>query len=266
MESRPESANHEPGRRRPPVSAGTWAWSLLLVGVFVAVVTPVLSARSYGAVVTWPAMATSFSATCLAFLVALAWDRRQRNVADQKEIAAEAKREEGERSGEQDRRVLEAKRRFAAIALELARIEASLRRTSAEQQRFKYFFPDLPTGSWNASSGRLGLIVANYSLIADLSTFYGQVEELRWRLRFKAYAGVDETAVGPLVDALARELLRDVGQLRSDVAKQLANPDVEPILLESAPPGLVGRRQQTDTIRITDLVPEAPAAGAPPLS
>lgn len=264
MEGAPKPGTEEPAPQRRAIFAGAWAWSLLLAGICIAVATPILSARSYGAVVTWPALATSFSSTCLAFLVALAWDRRQRTVADHKEAAAEAAREEAERRSEQDRRLLEAKRRFSAIALELERIEASLRRTVAEQQRFKYFFPDLPTGSWNASSGPLGLIVANYGLMADLSTFYGQVDEMRWRLRFKAYSGVDDARVGPLVDALARELLADAAQLRAEVAKQLAKPDVEPILLETAGATLVGRRQQTDTIRITDLVPETPAAGGPP--
>lgn len=249
---------------RPTTWEGAWAWALLLVGICVAVVTPIASARSYGADLTWPALATSFSSTCLAFLVALGWDRRQRSAADAKEAAAETNRKAAERRSEQDHRTLEAKRRFAAIALELERIEASLRRTVAEQHRFKYFFPDLPTGSWSASSARLGLIVANYALIADLSTFYGQVDEMRWRLRFKAYTGVDDVRVGPLVDALAKELLADVAELRTEVANQIAKPDVEPVLLESGRTGLVGRRQLTETIRISDLVPDPPAAAVPP--
>jgi hypothetical protein len=227
-------------------------------------VTPIASAHSYGANLTWPALATSFSSTCLAFLVALAWDRRQRSVADSKAAVAEVNREVAGRRAEQDRRTLEAKRRFSAIGLELERIDASLQRTVEEQHRFKYFFPDLPTGSWNASTARLGLIVANYGLMADLSTFYGQVEEMRWRLRFKANSGVDEVTVGPMVDALAKKLLSDVGELRVEVASQVARPDVEPVLLESRRIGLVGRRQLTETIRISDLVPAAPPADDPP--
>lgn len=264
MEDTPEPATEDSRPWRPSPSEGAWAWALLLIGICVAVITPIASAQSYGAALTWPALATSFSSTCLAFLVALGWDRRQRSVADAKEAAAEANREAAERQSEQGRRTLEAKRRFSAIALELERIDASLRRTVAEQHRFKYFFPDLPTGSWNASSARLGFIVANYALMADLSTFYGQVEEMRWRLRFKAYSGVDDVRMRPLVDALAKELLGDVGELRAEVAKQLAKPDVEPVLVESSRTGLVGRRQLTETIRISDLVPGTPAMGDPP--
>jgi hypothetical protein len=253
--STPQPNGGQRDRRRLALSETAWAWTLLLVGILVAVVTPILAARSYGAGLTWPALATSFSSTCLAFLVALAWDRHQRSIADRREAAAQASREDAERRAEQDRRVLEATRRFAAIAVELERIEASLRRTVAEQHQFKYFFPDLPTGSWGASGGPLGLIVANYGLMADLSTFYGQVDDLRWRLRFKAYEGVDDTKLAPLVDALARELLDAVAELRMEVAKQRSEPDVEPVILEESVARLAARRQLTETIRISDLLP-----------
>lgn len=257
----PERAAEE--RSEPPARYGWWPWALLLVGIGVAVTTPFVSASSYGASLTWPALATSFSSTCLAFLVALAWDRRQRAVGDRNEAAAEERRHVAERRAAHERRLLEARRRFAAIALELERIEASLRRTVAEQHRYKYFFPDLPTGSWNASSEPLGMIVANYALMADLATFYGQVEEVRWRLRFKAHAGVDEVEVSPLVDGLARALLADVVELRRDVARQREEPEVEPILVEPDPDRTVGRRQLTETIRVLDLSSPAPAGREP---
>ena len=261
VDAAPERAAEE--RSESSLRYDWWPWALLLAGVGVAVSTPFVVARSYGADLTWPALATSFSSTCLAFLVALAWDRRQRSVADRKEDAAEARREEAELRAALDRRKLEATRRFAAIAIELERIESSLRRTVAEQHRYKYFFPDLPTGSWNASNEPLGRIVANYGLMADLSTFYGQVEEMRWRLRFKAAAGVDDAEVSPIVDGLARSLLADVGELRAEVAKQRERPEVESVLVEPEPGRPAGRRQLTETIRVLDLAPTAPAAREP---
>lgn len=229
-----------------------WAWLLLILGIGVAVASPFLSASVYGASLTWPALVTSFSSTLLAFIVALAWDRRQRAVADRKEAVMEAQREAVELRVASDRRQLEARRRFAALELELARVEASLRRTADEGHKFKYFFPDLPSGSWAASSSHLGMIVANYTLMADLSTFYGQVEELRWRLRFKASNDVEANEVSPLVSALAREMLRDVSHLRDAVARQVEEPEVEPVLAPTAS-GLVSRRQPTETIRVIDL-------------
>jgi hypothetical protein len=245
------------------VRSDAWVWALLVGGIAVAVCTPFVSAAAYGGEVTWPSMATSFSSTFLAFLVALAWDRRQRQIAVLREDAALAQRAAEERRAEIERRESEARRRFAALELELERVEASLRRTVEEAHRYRYFFPDLPTGSWRASNSQLAFIVGNYALMADLSTFYGQVEEMRWRLRFKASSGVDGDEVTPLVMALARELLGDVSHLRAAVAQQVRQPEVEPVL-EPPSSALAGRRQLTETIRVVDLAAGVPTAGDPP--
>jgi hypothetical protein len=197
-----------------------WPFGLLILVILVALVTPVLSAVFYGATATWPSMATNFAATSVAFLVALAWDRRQRALVELREAAAERRRQEDDLAAEQERRETEARRRFAAIALELERLQASVQRSVDEQQRYKYFFPDLPSGSWEAGRGPLGMIIANYGLMADLSTFYGHVNELQWRLRFKAQVGVDDAAVNPIIDALATQMLSDVTVLLGQVRKQ----------------------------------------------
>ena len=92
------------------------------------------------------------------------------------------------------------------------------------------------------------MIISNYGLMADLSTFYGQVSELRWRLRFKAEPGVDEAAVSPIIDVLARQMLSDVETLIDQVRKQVLRPDIA--LVADASGGLVvGRRQPTGSIR-----------------
>jgi hypothetical protein len=229
-----------------------WLFGLLILVVVVAVVTPILTAAAYSAENTWTGMATNFSATSLAFLIALAWDRRQRAEAELQEHEAERRREEAARAREQERRELEAKRRFSAIALELERIQASLQRTVTEQSRYRYFFPDLPSGSWRAGSGPLGVILSNYGLMADLSTFYGHVDELQWRLRFKAQAGVDDAAVSPIIDALATQMLNDASVLLTQVRRQVERPDVQPLTDDSG--GLVvARRQATSAIRVVDI-------------
>ena len=233
-----------------------WPLGLLLIVILIAVVAPVVSAIFYGGASTWASLATNFAATAIAFLVALAWDRRQRAVAELREAEVEKRREEARGAREQERRETEAKRRFSAIALELERIQASLQRTVEEQQRYRYFFPDLPSGSWTAGGGPLGMIISNYGLMADLSTFYGHVGELQWRLRFKAQAGVDDAAVSPLIDALASQMLKDAAVLLAHVRRQIANPDVQPVSDDSG--GLVvARRQLTSAIRSVDFRSEA---------
>jgi hypothetical protein len=229
-----------------------WPFGLLVVVVAVSVVTPILTATFYGGPNTWTSLATGFSATVLAFLIALAWDRRQRELAELREAEAERRRGEEARLAEQERRETEARRRFSAIGLELERLQESLRRTVDEQHAYKYFFPDLPSGSWTAGSGALGMIISNYGLMADLATFYGHVDELRWRLRFKAQGDVDQAQVSPIISALATQMLSDVAVLLSQVRRQIAGPDVKPLLDDSG--GLVvARRQLTGAIRSVDF-------------
>jgi len=255
--------------RRPPrldFWFDRWPFGLLIFVVLVSVVAPFVTAAVWGAANTWTSLATGFSATMLAFLIALAWDRRQRAFAEFQEQEAERRREELMRAREQERRETEARRRFSAIALELERLQASLERTVHEQGRYRYFFPDLPSGSWLAGSGPLGMIISNYGLMADLSTFYGHVAELQWRLRFKAQTGVDDAAVNPIIDALATEMLRDVAVLIAHVRRQVEQPDVQPIAGDLGG-HLVARRQRTGAIRSTDFRTEVEAetspAGAP---
>jgi len=229
-----------------------WPFGLLVVVVLIAIVTPIATARIYSGADTWTGMATNFSATSLAFLIALAWDRRQRAFAELQEAEAERRREEAVRTREQERRETEAQRRFSAIALELERLQASLQRTVDEQQRYKYFFPDLPSGSWQAGSGPLGVIISNHGLMADLATFYGHVLELQWRLRFKAQPAVDEAAVSPIIAALATQMLNDVSVLLSHVRRQVSQPDVTPLVDDSGG-HVVARRQMTGAIRAIDF-------------
>jgi hypothetical protein len=229
-----------------------WPFGLLVLVVVISVVTPFVTSAVWSPAETWTGLATGFSATMLAFLIALAWDRRQRAYAEIQEREAELRREEAVRALEQERRETEAKRRFAAIALELERLHASLERTVREQGRYRYFFPDLPSGSWLAGSGPLGMIISDYGLMADLSTFYGHVAELQWRLRFKAQAGVDEGAVSPIIDALATEMLRDAAVLLAQVRRQVERPDVQPVT-DGGGGYVVARRQRTGAIRSIDF-------------
>jgi hypothetical protein len=227
----------------------------LLVGsLLAALIAPAIGADFYPGNAIWPLVITGYSGASLAFLTALAWDRHSRLEADVRQHAADERRQEERLREEQEQRVVEAKRRFSALELELERLHASIDRTKREQHRFKHFFPDLPTGTWETAKGPLTVIVSDYELMADLSTFYGHVEELRWRLRFKAAAGTDEAIVAPLIDTFVGQMADAVDALLGHVREQVENPQVEHIV--GAPEtqrepaqAVVRKRQFTGAIR-----------------
>jgi hypothetical protein len=227
---------------------------LLMLALLAAVVTPFVGAELYTGEIMWPLEIAGFSGAALAFVAALAWDRHSRLQDDVRQRESDQQRAAERLQQEQERRVIEAQRRFGALELELLRLKASIDRTQREQHSYKHFFPDLPTGSWQAASGPLGVIVSDYELMADLSTFYGHVDELRWRLRFKAQASTDETMVNSMIDTLVGQMAEAVDTLIEQVREQVANPHVEQIV--GAAPArrtpterVVRRRQFTGAIR-----------------
>jgi len=180
--------------------------------------------------VVWQLELCGYSGAALAFLTALAWDRHSRLQEEGRQAEAERRRTTQRLEQEQERRTIEARRRFGALELELLRLKTSIDRTKREQHSYKHFFPDLPTGSWLAASGPLGVIVADYELMADLSTFYGHVEELRWRLRFKAQSDTDESQINSMIDTLVSQMAEAVDVLLEQVREQVARPTVEQIV------------------------------------
>jgi hypothetical protein len=227
---------------------------LLVASLLAALVAPAIAAIFYPGSDIWPLVITAYSGASLAFLTALAWDRHSRMEADARQHRAEERRQEERLREEQERREVEAKRRFSALELELLRLKESIDRTKREQQAYKYFFPDLPTGTWESANGPLALIVSDYELMADLSTFYGHVEELRWRLRFKAETSTDEAVVSPLIDTFVGQMVEAVNVLLGHVREQVDNPQVEHIV--GAPEthrtqthAVVRKRQFTGAIR-----------------
>jgi hypothetical protein len=224
----------------------------LIVTLLAAILLPILGAHWYTGEIMWPLVIGGYAGAALAFTTALFWDRHSRLQDEVRQAEAERQRVVERLREEQERRVVEARRRFGALELELARLKASIDRAKREQHLYKHFFPDLPTGSWAAASGPLGVIVSDYELIADLATFYGHVEELRWRLRFKADAAVDEESVNPIIATFVDQMADAVDILLEQVRAQIANPQVEQIV--GAPQGprptrVTRTRQFTGAIR-----------------
>jgi len=235
-------------------STASRPFEVLILSLLAAIIAPIIAAFFYTGEIIWPLVICGYSGAALAFLTALAWDRHSRLQEEARQAEAERRRTEERLAQEQERRVIEAKRRFGALELELLRLKASIDRTAREQQRYKHFFPDLPTGSWQAASGPLGLIVSDYELMADLATFYGHVEELRWRLRFKAESSTDEAMVNSMIDTFVAQMADAIDTLLEQVREQIRNPYVEQIVgapqTQRAPmPGVSRRRQFTGAIR-----------------
>jgi hypothetical protein len=225
---------------------------LLLLTLVAAIVLPVLGAHWYTGEIMWPLVIGGYASASLAFTTALFWDRHSRLQDEVREREADRQRVVDRLREEQERRVVEARRRFGALELELARLKASIDRAKREQHLYKHFFPDLPTGSWTAARGPLGLIVSDYELMADLATFYGHVEELRWRLRFKADASVDEATVSPIIATFVDQMADAVDGLLEQVKAQIRSPQVEQIV--GAPQGPRPPRRVTRTRQFTGAI------------
>jgi hypothetical protein len=232
----------------------TRPFEVLVLSLLAAVIAPIIAAFYYTGEIIWPLVICGYSGAALAFLTALAWDRHSRLQEEARQADADRRRTEERLAQEQQRRVIEAKRRFGALELELQRLKASIDRTKREQANYKHFFPDLPTGSWSAASGPLGVIVSDYELMADLATFYGHVEELRWRLRFKAESSTDETMVNSMIDTFVSQMADAIDTLLEQVREQVRNPLVEQVVgapqtQRPATQAVSRRRQFTGAIR-----------------
>jgi hypothetical protein len=244
------ATEHRPKSRWFDLFHSTRPLQLLVLSLLAAIVLPIVGAHYYTGEIMWPLVIGGYSGAALAFTTALFWDRHSRLQDEVRQSEAERRRAAERLQQEQDRRVLEAKRRFGALELELERLKASIERTKREQADYKHFFPDLPTGSWTAASGPLGLIVSDYELMADLATFYGHVEELRWRLRFKADASVDEKLVSPIIATFVSQMADAVDDLLEQVKEQIENPSVEQVVgAPQRPTRVVRTRQFTGAIR-----------------
>ena len=243
----------ETGRRRRTQIPPLYLLAFSLVAAIAAPIAMIVIWRE-DVKINVPLEISAYSGAALAFLTALAWDRHSRLKEEARAAEAERRRVTARLEQEQERRVIEAKRRFGALHLELQRLKSSIDRTQREQASYKHFFPDLPTGSWAAASGPLGVIVSDYELMADLSTFYGHVDELRWRLRFKAQSDTDESQVNSMIDTLVSQMADGVDTLLEQVQEQMERPTVEQIAgAPSTGPAparrLARRRQFTGAIR-----------------
>src|SRR5437870_7153351 len=111
----------------------TRPFQLLIFSLLAAVVAPIVGAKWYTGELIWPLVIGGYSGAALAFTTALFWDRHSRLQDEIRQNEAERRRVADRLRQEQDRRVVEARRRFGALELELDRLKASIERTKREQ-------------------------------------------------------------------------------------------------------------------------------------
>ncbi len=111
-----------------------------------------------------------------------------------------------------------------------------------------FFLQDLSSGAWEASREALPRISADYRLVADLATLYSHVEDLRWRLRYKAEIAAfrsigteDNRRVDSLIRVMAEEIEKDLKRVRPKVKNESTAPKVQGITHFDAMTGTIHR-------------------------
>jgi hypothetical protein len=195
---------------------------VLVAAVVVSLVAAVVVVNDFGGVTYFPGLVAGFASSLAAFVLALSWERER-----------ELRRIETEARELNERRGTELRRRLQPVLVELEKNSASIGQIAgalsapAPPGKFNMTNPQLLEGAWTASAARLAELTADYQLVADLATFYGRLEELRWRVRYRTehQSVMLDGMIVPLVD----ELRNEVEKLQADVKAQIANPDVRPV-------------------------------------
>lgn len=205
-----------------------FAKGLLVGAIAVAVVAPLGMWAFYSGSLLWPALAANFTASLLAFLVALAWDRREKQRERAEEEADHVKRIDEARSHERQGRQEEARRRFTLILDELKSNGRFLEGDAKPLLAGRVVLPQLSDGSWQASGPALAAIASDYELVAALSTFFGRVDELEWRLRHLLQMGErdDRRYIEAETERLIHELREELPGLIERVSTEAEKPSV----------------------------------------
>jgi hypothetical protein len=208
----------------------TSPWTLMLAfAVAVGVPLALWLADVYTGPQIWPGLVGNFTASFFAFVIALTWDRRQA-AADLKRRAGEREADvEREARDEYDRRAAEARSRLKSVRAELTENKDSIADVVRSLPRSKLLLPQLLRGSWAANAQALSVLIDQPDLVADLSTFYGRVEELQWRLRYRAetLATARLLEVSRMTQPLAEEMQAEVTGLIERVTAEISNPTLQ---------------------------------------
>jgi len=165
-------------------------------------------------------LVAGFGASLLAFVSALSWERHR----EQRQLERDLARHEqavAERIAEAEKKARdEIARRLEPVHDELGANErglTELREQFSQLGSGGAFVPLLPLlldGAWRANAPGLGPILEPF-LHSDLMSFYGELEELRFRVRYRADAKTEE--LNESIEEIAGRLLY---KLQSDGKKR----------------------------------------------
>jgi hypothetical protein len=181
----------------------------------------------------WPGMVGNFTASFAAFVLALAWDRRQRQQEREHEETARAEQLEREVEEERGRRETYARRLLAIAVDQLTHnreVVRTLRLRTVEHSPLAYH---LRTGAWVRSADVLSRILSRPDLIARASGLYDRLGELQWRLRFIAEASGVAYRQNELrdiihqTDLLVRSIDDDFDDIRQRSQQEAESPTVD---------------------------------------
>jgi hypothetical protein len=199
------------------------------LAVLLALGLPLFAWAKWGGGATWPGLIGNFTATVLAFLVALSWDRRERRLdlnRQAEDRKAEVSREQNE---ELNRRREEAMRRLAPLFYELRHDTQALKEIEG-QQPHATALPPLHVAAWQTNGPALGALLADYELISELGSFYNEVDDLRWLLRRHLETWHTRARSEPMwndIVARARRLRTEAEQLDERVTEQHERPTLD---------------------------------------
>jgi hypothetical protein len=178
----------------------------------------------YGGEQYWPGLATGFGASLAAFVLALEWERFR----DKAAVERDAEEANAARQTEARKRLLalekELRRNRVSIELLKKRLPAGRRAITVTD----FLHPELLDAAWGSSGERLGDLLAEYDLVADLAAFYGRLEELGGESgigRIRHRTASRSSYIDTMAQALA-EMLDEVDGLIDRVQTQAANPEV----------------------------------------
>lgn len=213
--------------------------TLVVAFVLALVVAAILVLRCYGGDSFWPELVAGFAATVLAVVLALEFESRR----DADALNRLSQDTAETRKAEARKRLGAVRREMEANQTSIGEVADGLAKSSVSGgTTWPILHPQLLDGAWSASGERLGDLLADYELVSDLSIFYGRVEELRWRLRYRTQARTAD--LDGMTFALADEMRGEVKGLLERVSAEEPTPQVLPL-------GIVRKRQLGGTIAPT---------------
>jgi hypothetical protein len=225
-------------RIRPMTSRGSLLATCVGLAALVAIGAPIWFATTvYSGPAVWPGLVGNFSATLVAFLLALWVDRYYAGSQRKAEEEAERKKRSAQwQSKRQELTAAEARAEEARkeeitrrLRVLLKELDANRKAIGDVRQAFRtgVTMPPLHVGTWAAFAEPLGRIWANPELVGELAMFYARVAELQWRLHTLIEVSVPQLLRD--AETLAMELETEAPPLLAQIQEEIDCPSAQAI-------------------------------------